>query len=370
MFVASFIRRALAHQNVLRGAMLPLAIASAVALSAFPSAAIAQTQITAAASETCASLQNNMRYPVAFASATRLEPGAGPLASTKAQAILGGAVSKLDLIRAVQVPGTLTGADLNAETVAPQALRTSVNCTFNGSGSGIVERATFTNAILGSQSVAIARTPFDHEWASVQLRPNNARVLRALARSRARGTGDKIQQLQIINRWVNRNIAFGEDQAVYRRPDYWAPASETFRRGIGDCEDFAIAKMELLSSLGFARSDMRLIIARDLVRNADHAVLVVQLDSGVVMLDNATDRLLDGRLPNDYRPILSFSQNAKWVHGYNVQPAPIVRLASLSPVAAPVMEEASEIIAVTSELELPAISVAWLSAPLALPTLL
>jgi hypothetical protein len=45
----------------------------------------------------------------------------------------------------------------------------------------------------------------------------------------------------------------------------------------------------------------------------------VQLDGGSVMLDNVTDRLLDGRAPNDYRPIMSFSQNAKWVHGYNVQ---------------------------------------------------
>jgi predicted transglutaminase-like cysteine proteinase len=91
------------------------------------------------------------------------------------------------------------------------------------------------------------------------------------------------------------------------------------RRGVGDCEDFAIAKMDMLAALGVARADMRLIIARDLVRNADHAVLIVQLDGGSVMLDNVTDRLLDGRAPNDYRPIMSFSQNAKWVHGYNVQ---------------------------------------------------
>ena len=128
--------------------------------------------------------------------------------------------------------------------------------------------------------------------------------------------------------------------------------------------------MELLAALGIARDKMRLVVARDLVRNADHAVLVVTLADGAVMLDNMTDKLLDARLPNDYRPIMSFSQNAKWVHGYAVQSAQPVRMAAITPVPQPAAIQIRDVLTVTVEPALPVASVALLSAPSALPTAL
>jgi hypothetical protein len=112
---------------------------------------------------------------------------------------------------------------------------------------------------------------------------------------------------------------------------------------------------------------MRLVVARDLVRNADHAVLVVTLANGAVMLDNMTDRLLDARLPNDYRPIMSFSQNAKWVHGYSVQSTQPVRMASIDAVPQPAAMRLVDVQTVTMEPEMPALSIALLSVPLVLP---
>ena len=219
------------------------------------------------------------------------------------------------------------------------------------------------NAILGTMSVAIKHSPFDRNWAAVSARQGSRRMQAALAATGAQNAQDQAAQVEAINRWVNRHIEFGEDRDVYGRADYWAPAAETLRRGIGDCEDFAIAKMELLSALGIARDKMRLVIARDLVRNADHAVLVVTLAEGAVMLDNMTDRLLDARLPNDYRPIMSFSQNAKWVHGYAVQGTSPVRMASLALAPQPAASNARDVLTVTAEPELPAVSLALLSAP-------
>jgi hypothetical protein len=62
---------------------------------------------------------------------------------------------------------------------------------------------------------------------------------------------------------------------------------------------------------------------------------------------------------------MSFSQNAKWVHGYTMpQQTAVVRFAALPATFEP------DIVAVTAELELPSISIAWLSAPLVLPNLL
>ncbi|MFN3619414.1 MAG: transglutaminase-like cysteine peptidase [Sphingorhabdus sp.] len=373
MDAAPLSKRPKARQNVLRIAMLPMAFATAAASIVLPTGAIAQTQNATIGSEACVSLPDNRAFSLALAINTRVEPGAGPLTTTKASAILGGATSKLDQMRSIQAPGQAIASSMNSGAAATQMFPSTSDCTRAGenfAGSAFIQPATFKEAVLGTQSVAVTRTPFDRDWASIQMRPNNSRIKRAVTSSGARGSVDKLQQLEMVNRWVNRNIAFGEDQAVYSQADYWAPASETLRRGIGDCEDFAIAKMEMLSALGIARADMRLIIARDLVRNADHAVLVVKLDNGSVMLDNVTDRLLDGRIPNDYRPIMSFSQNAKWVHGYSVPQPATVRLASLPPTVVPAFGQLPEVATVTAELQLPEISVAWLSAPLVLPTLL
>ena len=85
------------------------------------------------------------------------------------------------------------------------------------------------------------------------------------------------------------------------------------------------------------------------------------------MLDNMTDRLLDARLPNDYRPIMSFSQNTKWVHGYAANQARPVRMALASPVPQPAANRLTEVLTVTAEGEMPILSMALLSVPLVLP---
>ena len=46
-------------------------------------------------------------------------------------------------------------------------------------------------------------------------------------------------------------------------------------------------------------------------------MLVVKLDGRHYLLDNNTDRLLDASESNDYRPILSYSSEGKWLHGYS-----------------------------------------------------
>ena len=74
--------------------------------------------------------------------------------------------------------------------------------------------------------------------------------------------------------------------------------------------------MALLAGAGVRRADMYLTIARDLARNADHALLVVKSEGRFWLLDNNTDILADASAANDYRPILSYSSGGKWLHGY------------------------------------------------------
>jgi predicted transglutaminase-like cysteine proteinase len=296
---------------------------------------------------------------------SRPAPSAGPWGETKSAAILGGAPSKLEQMRMSQAAGT--AAPVPSVSIALDAAN-ALACDQSLTASQPVADIVPANAILGSLPVSVRQTPFDRDWSFASSRKDNRSILHAVAASGARRAGDDASKIEAVNRWVNRTIAFGDDRNIYGRADYWAPAAETFRRGTGDCEDFAIAKMELLSVLGIARSNMRLVVARDLVRNADHAVLVVTLLDRSVMLDNVTDQLLDARLPNDYRPIMSFSQNAKWVHGYAVRSAAPARMASSASLHRPAANKMVDVLTVTAEPEIVGLSLALLSVPLVLPT--
>jgi predicted transglutaminase-like cysteine proteinase len=174
--------------------------------------------------------------------------------------------------------------------------------------------ASSPDAILASKRLAIRNTPFDREWNRVRssgLAKSAGRAVFGRERSKP-----SLTSLSAVNTWANAEIRYVEDRELYGQADRWATAGETLRRRAGDCEDIAIVKMQLLASQGVDREDMQLVIARDLVRGADHAVLVVTLEGQSWLLDNATDQILDASLSYDYRPILSFSADNKWIHGY------------------------------------------------------
>lgn len=173
--------------------------------------------------------------------------------------------------------------------------------------------------IFGSVAMAVSRTPLDTKWSSIS--PpiagkgpwsdiiNTARTLSNQA------------QVEAVNIWVNQRLRFTDDRIG---GDSWAPASQTLQRGTGDCEDYAIAKMKLLEAAGFDRRAMFLVIARDLVRQADHAVLAVRIGGELMILDNMTDRVLPSSSIADYRPIMSFNAYGRWTHGYRLKtPQPV-----------------------------------------------
>ncbi|MGX7951593.1 transglutaminase-like cysteine peptidase [Tsuneonella sp. HG249] len=114
----------------------------------------------------------------------------------------------------------------------------------------------------------------------------------------------------MVNQWVNWHVSYRDDPAG----DEWAPASATLRRGFGDCEDFALAKMGLLLALGVPSDDMYLVVLRDQRQN-DHAVLAVKRDGAMFVLDNRTDKMLPAEAIADYTPVLSFSGAFAWTYG-------------------------------------------------------
>ena len=270
---------------------------------------------------------------------TLVRPAVGAIAAvpavdalSKSAAILGGQSSRLAMI-ASQQEGQGAQAGLTASAPRPATLRigyaantdpaTGVDdCTGfvrpgfeQGTLSGGPGRAVVrSDDFLASKRVAIARSPFDPAWARIR----NERIDPKLANALGRMSGGQASfaMLTAVNSWANARVRYVEDDQLYGRGDYWASARQTLRKRAGDCEDIAIVKMQLLAAMGVDRSDMFLTIVRDLARNADHAVLIVRLGERNWLLDNSTSEVLDASYSHDYRPILSYSDNRKWIHGY------------------------------------------------------
>jgi predicted transglutaminase-like cysteine proteinase len=246
---------------------------------------------------------------------------------SKTAAILGGQVSQLELIarqQAGQAEPQLAGAA--PAPLAGQGLEPasgSFGCVQLAAARPVYAATapgprTLTplgsDDFLASKRLAVSRTSFDGAWNRIR-REN---LPRGLAASLTAATANQpgMAKLAAVNSWANANIRYADDSVLYGRRDFWASAGSTLKRRAGDCEDIAIVKMQLLAAMGVRREDITLTIARDLARNADHALLVVKVDGRNWLLDNNTNQVLEANQSYDYRPVLSFSTSQKWLHGY------------------------------------------------------
>lgn len=254
----------------------------------------------------------------------------------KSEALLGGQ-SKLAALMAQQggtvIPAaataaasTVTAASSPAAMLRPAVLDTpwsdrTVSLTRPAIARGMPD-------VFGSVALRVATTPLDRRWQAVAERPAQPEAVRWAA---ALANRSEAERIETVNRFVNARIAFVDDSVQFGRPDVWQSAAESLRRGRGDCEDYAIAKLQLLRAAGFAASDLYLVILKDLVRRSDHAVLAVRSDGRLWILDNGTDRIADSADIVDYRPIFTYAAGKSWTHGYRrPAQAPMV-LASATP---------------------------------------
>jgi predicted transglutaminase-like cysteine proteinase len=122
-------------------------------------------------------------------------------------------------------------------------------------------------------------------------------------------------KLNLVNHEVNRRIKYRKDTDSHGRLDQWSSPSQTLKSGYGDCEDYALLKLAVLESQGFALQDMTVVILYDKKRHFYHAVLSVEVQGTHYILDNMRDQVLaDSRLP-DYQPLFSISNGRGFLHG-------------------------------------------------------
>lgn len=108
------------------------------------------------------------------------------------------------------------------------------------------------------------------------------------------------------NRAINLAIRAENDGAE----DIWNSPLETFQRGAGDCEDYAIAKLAALRLAGVAAEDLRLVVVRDTRNGEGHAVASAKLDGHWLMLDNRRMAMVDDDDARNYQPLYVLYQSA------------------------------------------------------------
>jgi len=241
----------------------------------------------------------------------------GSLSWSKSDAILGGAPSALEAILSQQsgaMPARpaipLQPASYSRPSIANAEVRF-------GPSPGV---SNGRPDVFGSVALRISRSPLDARWKGVE----HSSVDGAAARfAEAQRGKDPVARLEAIDWYVNKRVHFLDDRVQWGRGDVWSAANVTLKSGRGDCEDYAIAKMAMLRRAGIGEKDLYLVVLKDLVRRADHAVLVARAGGHMYVLDNGTDRLLDSETVADYRPILTFASTGTWTHGYRMNSAPI-----------------------------------------------
>lgn len=122
----------------------------------------------------------------------------------------------------------------------------------------------------------------------------------------------RLDQLRAVHNFINQR-PWVDDRSNYGINDYWASPLEFLSRG-GDCEDFAFAKYVSLRRLGHPVELMRLLVLNDLNAGQPHAVLLVELDGEVWVLDNLAPAIVRASNIRHFQPIYSINESGWWLH--------------------------------------------------------
>ncbi len=125
------------------------------------------------------------------------------------------------------------------------------------------------------------------------------------------------QQVALVNQFFARNLRYRTDHELWGQEDYWATPLETLGRGLGDCEDYAIAKYISLRTLGITDDKLRLIYVK--AKRPDgsslaHMVLGYYPLNGrePIILDSLVTALLPASKRIDLSPVFSFNSQGLW----------------------------------------------------------
>jgi predicted transglutaminase-like cysteine proteinase len=91
-------------------------------------------------------------------------------------------------------------------------------------------------------------------------------------------------KLEYVHRRINGEIRYEPDPAQWGLPDHWSlpvdvEGKGSLNTGVGDCEDYVLAKYLVLLDARFPDKYLRILLVRDNFVRADHAVLAAHNDN-------------------------------------------------------------------------------------------
>ncbi|WP_248291011.1 transglutaminase-like cysteine peptidase [Pseudoalteromonas arctica] len=143
------------------------------------------------------------------------------------------------------------------------------------------------------------------------------------------------QKILIVNDFFARNLRYRTDIQLWQQNDYWATPLETLGKGLGDCEDYAIAKYISLRVLGIEDDKLRLIYVKAQIGGPNskqaqaHMVLgyFVTPNAQPLILDSLITKVLPSAKRTDLTPVFSFNSQGLWANNSNQSVAnPTARL--------------------------------------------
>lgn len=141
---------------------------------------------------------------------------------------------------------------------------------------------------------------------------------------------NRFAALQRINNAVNERLSYRSDLIQYDDSDYWMTAEGFLTNSVGDCEDYALAKLWLLTAAGIDPEDMFIMVVQDTIVRMPHAFLAVRMGPSFVILDNRTNNIL---LPDNIDgiiPVITVGSEETYVHRRSIrQVSNPIRIASL-----------------------------------------
>lgn len=127
-------------------------------------------------------------------------------------------------------------------------------------------------------------------------------------------TLDPMGKLRMVQREINSRVRWMHDLDNMGVADFWANAGETLKRGTGDSEDIAIAKMQVLKAAGFNPKDLYISVGRHSTRGA-HILLLARTANGFFVLDDQVNDLLTPAQHGRFTPVMTLGQGMSWLHG-------------------------------------------------------
>ena len=176
--------------------------------------------------------------------------------------------------------------------------------------------------VLGAM-VAVAPRAYDSQRlaaAAQALGPRAVAGARSLQQLIAQGgrVPDETR-VQAVNQFFNDAIEFVEDVDGWGMPDYWASPLETLGKGLGDCEDFSIAKYFTLIAMGVPSSKLRMVYVRAQINGPGtpglaHMVLAFYPAPGAepLILDNLVPDVRPASRRPELSPVFSFNSDGLW----------------------------------------------------------